>query len=153
MCFLYDLLLPQEIGAVKKYYVYRNISSTSNEWYKFTILSTLLALTETVPLWNSMNILYRLQQNNDVNLTTLYWQTIFTDSAHWAYTVIELQCTFVCLTVCVCVCHCETPTSGYCGNLWSKNGFLILGCDDTILKNEGQSFKKNIFWGASPLRA
>ena len=34
----------------------------------------------------------------------------------------------VCLSLCPCIR--ETPTSFGCGDLWSKNVFLILACDD-----------------------
>ena len=40
--------------------------------------------------------------------------------------VIELQCP----CVSVCLYHCKTPTSGRGGDLWSKNVFLLLACDD-----------------------
>ena len=42
----------------------------------------------------------------------------------------------VCLCVCLSVCssHYKTPTSGDRGDLWSKNVFLILTCDDKIFK-------------------
>ena len=41
-----------------------------------------------------------------VNLLTLL---IFTESAHWADSVIELHCPYVC--VCVCLCVCMSPPS------------------------------------------
>ena len=49
---------------------------------------------------------------------------------------------FVCLFV--CVWHLETPSSWGCGDLWSKNVFLILGCDDTIFKKKCSHLKKYI---------
>ena len=33
-----------------------------------------------------------------------------------------------------------TPTSGCCGDLWSKNIFLILVCDDIIFQKKGGLF-------------
>ena len=39
------------------------------------------------------------------------------------------------------VCKAKKPTSGGRGDLWLKNVFLILGCDDTMLKKK----KKNIY--------
>ena len=37
----------------------------------------------------------------------------------------------VCL--CVCLCHCKTHTSGCHEDFWSKDVFLVLACDHTIL--------------------
>ena len=36
----------------------------------------------------------------------------------------------------VCLWCCETPTSGCCGDFWSKNIFLILACLDTICQKK-----------------
>ena len=72
--------------------------------------------------------------------STFFWaQTIvkidkhvvfFTESAHWADLVIELQCPSVCLW------GLETPSSWGRGDLWLKNVVLILGCDDTVFKKK-----------------
>ena len=34
----------------------------------------------------------------------------------------------------LCMWHCKTFTSGCPGDLWSKNLFLIVACEDTIFK-------------------
>ena len=62
---------------------------------------------------------------------------IFTDSAFWAGSVIELPCPFrridVCLSVCMYVCAIvKTPTSRCPGNFWSKVVSLTLAFDLTI---------------------
>ena len=67
--------------------------------------------------------------------TVSTWNTELTDF-HWigrfSHRVAMSVCLFVCLSV--CVHHHEAPTSGYRGDFWSKNSFLILACDDTIEK-------------------
>ena len=47
----------------------------------------------------------------------------------------------VAISVCLSVCwgHRETPTSGGRGDLWLKNIFLILACDDKIVKKKCES--------------
>ena len=54
----------------------------------------------------------------------LFTQCFFTESAHWANSVIESLCPSVCLFV--CLWRLERPSSGGCGDLWSKNLFLII---------------------------
>ena len=39
--------------------------------------------------------------------------------------------------MCVCPCNRNTPTSGCRGDFCSKNVFLILACDHTILRKKG----------------
>ena len=53
---------------------------------------------------------------------------IFNKSAHLADSVIVLRCP----PLCVCLWLLETASPGGFGVLWSKNLFLIWGCDDTI---------------------
>ena len=60
---------------------------------------------------------------------------LFTESAHWNDSFLELRCPSVCVSV--CLCHRKTPSSGGCGEFWSKNMFLIFACYDTILKKRG----------------
>ena len=65
---------------------------------------------------------------------------IFTESVHWAYSVVESQCPDVCLYVCVW-CR-KTPFSKSYGYFWSKGILLILGCDDTFFFLVWWSLKK-----------
>ena len=60
--------------------------------------------------------------------------------AYWADSVIESRCPDF------CVCHHKTLSSRGRGDLWSKNVFLILGCDDTIFKKKVRTLTKNIIW-------
>ena len=65
---------------------------------------------------------------------------LFTEAALWARSVIELR------YLSVCMWRRETPTSGCHGDLWSKKVFLILACDDTILKKRrGYIFLLSLF--------
>ena len=64
------------------------------------------------------NILPPCQQKCDS------YRWIFTESSHWAKSVLELWCLSILWYV--CVWHLETPSYGGCGDLWSKNQFLIL---------------------------
>ena len=50
---------------------------------------------------------------------------LFTESALWAGSVIESPCPSVCLW------RSKTPISGCHGDLWLKNAFPILACDET----------------------
>jgi hypothetical protein len=54
----------------------------------------------------------------------LFTQCFFTESAHWANSVIESQCPSVCLFV--CLWRLKRPSSRGRGDLWSKNLFLII---------------------------
>ena len=58
---------------------------------------------------------------------------IFTELARWVNSVIESRCPSV--RPSVCVWRRKTPSSKGHEDFWSKNLFLILACDDTIVNN------------------
>ena len=51
----------------------------------------------------------------------------------------------------VCLWRLDTPSSGDCGNFWSKGVVLILGRDDTIKKMQLFFFLNNMNWPPHPV--
>ena len=64
-----------------------------------------------------------------IKISKCYYFYIFTESTHWAESVIDSQSPSVCLW------SFKTPSSGGLGDFWSKNMILILACDDTMKKS------------------
>ena len=64
----------------------------------------------------------------------------------------ESQCPWICVSV--CLCQHKTPTSGCRGDLWLKNVFIILACNDRIKKKSGlffiQEYYNARFWTPPP---
>ena len=61
---------------------------------------------------------------------------------HWIGPLGRFSHRRIAMSVCLSVClrPCKTPTFGCCGDFWLKNIFLILVCDDKIVKNSACSF-------------